>query len=109
MFFMPDRSVDCSTAERIAGFEADLAAMPRHVATIRGWALGRTMRAWGRLPWTHVWEQTYDTLEGLTGTYIHHPHHWGHVDRWFDAEHPDWLIDPGVCHAFARSEAVPAL
>jgi len=51
-----------------------------------------------------VWEQGYDRLEDLTGSYMKHPCHWGQVDRWFDPEHPDWLIDPGLCHAFCRND-----
>ncbi|MDB5432279.1 MAG: hypothetical protein JWP35_3395 [Caulobacter sp.] len=94
---------------RIAMFEAETAAMPRQVAAIRGWALGAVTRSCGRFGWTHVWEQTFDDLEGLTKTYMNHPCHWGQVDRWFDPEHPDWLIDPGLCHAFCASGDLPAL
>jgi hypothetical protein len=94
---------------RRSAFAAETIAMARRVPTIRGWALGAVTRAWGRFAWTHIWEQTFDQLEGLTETYMRHPCHWGQVDRWFDPEHPDWLIDPGLCHAFCRSEALPSL
>ena len=94
---------------RIAMFEAETAAMPRQVASIRGWMLGTVTRSCGRLGWTHVWEQTFDELEGLTKTYMNHPCHWGQVDRWFDPEHPDWQIDPGLCHAFCTSADLPPL
>jgi hypothetical protein len=86
---------------RLAAFEAETAAMPRRVAGIAGWCLGTVRRAWGRTAWTHVWEQGYRQLEDLTQDYMHAPCHWGQVDRWFDPEHPDWLIDPALCHAFS--------
>jgi hypothetical protein len=91
------------TADRLARFEAETVAMPRRMPFIRGWALGRVTRAWGRFAWSHVWEQGYDALEDLIGRYMRHPCHWGQVDRWFDPEHPDWLIDPGLCHAFCHT------
>lgn len=94
---------------RLEQFEAETAAMPRRVATIRGWTLGRVTESWGRYPWTYVWEQTFDTPAGLTQTYMNHPCHWGQVDRWFDTEAPDWLIDPGLCHAWAQSAELPPL
>ena len=102
-------AINRPTSDRLAAFEKETAAMPRYIAAIRGWSLGRVSRAWGRFPWTYVWEQTFDTLEDLTRSYMLHPIHWGHVDRWFDTETPELLIDPGVCHAFARSAALPSL
>jgi hypothetical protein len=86
--------------DRLARFEQETAAMPRRMDFIRGWSLGRVTRSWGRFAWSHVWEQGYDRLDDLTGRYMRHPCHWGQVDRWFDPEHPEWLIDPGLCHAF---------
>lgn len=90
---------------RLARFESETLAMPRRIRSIRGWTLGRVTRAWGRFDWTYVWEQGYDMLEDLTVDYMRHPCHWGQVDRWFDPEHPDWLIDPGLVHAFCATEA----
>jgi hypothetical protein len=34
-----------------------------------------------------------------------HPCHWGQVDRWFDPEDPDWLIDTFLCHSFCETRA----
>ena len=51
-------------------------------------------------PWTHVGEQEYATLDGLAGTYIMHPQHWSNVERWFDPEYPEWLVDPVLVHTF---------
>jgi hypothetical protein len=93
------------TAERIARFERETAAMPRHVHSIRRWQLSSPLHASGTRPWTHVWEQEYDDLAGLAGPYMLHPCHWGHVDRWFDPEDPEWLVDPQLCHAFCETSA----
>lgn len=92
------------TAQRLARFATETIAMPRRMPFIRAWALGRVTRSWGRFAWDYVWEQGYDQLEDLTSCYMNHPCHWGQVDRWFDPEHPDWLIEPGLCHAFCRND-----
>ncbi|MDB5673950.1 MAG: Dabb family protein [Sphingomonas bacterium] len=92
------------TPTRLAWFVADTVAMAEQMPFIRGWALGKVIAAWGQFDWDVVWEQGYDRVDDLTGRYMMHPAHWGHVDRWFDPEHPDWLIDPGLCHAFCRTD-----
>lgn len=84
----------------MARFERELLGMPRHIRSIRAWRLSRVLESSGARPWTHVWEQRYETLEGLNGTYMLHPYHWAWVDRWFDPEHPDWIVDPQLCHSF---------
>jgi len=91
------------SADRLARFEAEMIAMPRRTDFMRGWMLGRVTRAWGRFAWDYVWEQGYDRLDDLTGRYMRAPCHWGQVDRWFDPEHPDWLIDPHLVHAFCHT------
>ena len=93
------------SAERIAQFARETCAMPRSVRSIRRWQLATPVRASGSRPWTHVWEQEYDDLAGLMGPYMLHPCHWGEVDRWFDPEDPDWLIDPQLCHTFCETSA----
>lgn len=85
-------------ADAVGRFEADLAEMPEHVTSIRSWALSR---ATGRGPWTHVWEQEFASLDGLTGEYMLHPFHWTTVDAWFDPEVPDHVVDPVLAHLFA--------
>ena len=93
------------TRERVARFAAETCAMPRHVRSIRRWQLTTPVHASGSRPWTHVWEQEYDDLAGLNGPYMLHPCHWGQVDRWFDPDDPDWLIDPQLCHTFCETRA----
>ncbi|MEU0934777.1 Dabb family protein [Embleya sp. NPDC005971] len=94
-----------ASADVLAEFESDLLGMPEHIATIRSWALSRVAeRAGPASPWTHVWEQEYATVEGLTGEYLLNPYHWAHVDRWFDGEVPGSIVEPGLAHVFRRSE-----
>lgn len=88
-----------SPAPAVARFEADLAAMPVHIDTIRSWSLSRTT---GRSRWTHAWEQEYASLDGLTGEYMLHPFHWTTVDAWFDPEVPDHVVDPVLAHLYAH-------
>jgi hypothetical protein len=87
-------------ALRVQRFEAELLSMPRYIGTIRAWRLSRVQESSGSRPWTHVWEQRYDKVEGLTGAYMMNPYHWGFVDRWFDPESPDWMVDTRLCHSF---------
>ncbi|GAB3290140.1 Dabb family protein [Parahaliea aestuarii] len=91
-------------ADRAGRFERDLLEMPRHIAAIRNWRLSRASAVhWHRAdcaPWTYVWEQDFADLEGLTGPYMTHPHHWAHVDRWFDPESGAQALDVQLSHAF---------
>ena len=91
---------DASTDARDR-FEADLAAMPEHIPTIRSWRLSRvTGTGNDRERWTHAWEQEYASLDGLTGEYMTNPFHWTTVDAWFDAEVPDHIVEPELAHLF---------
>jgi len=81
-----------------ATFERQLADMPRYIDAIRNSSLSRVDAATGP-PWTHVWEQEFDTLDGLTGPYMAHPYHWGLVDTWFDPQAPNHLVDSTLIHA----------
>jgi Stress responsive A/B Barrel Domain len=86
-------------------FERDTLEMPAHIPAIVNWRLSRAVPldwdATDGAPWTHVWEQEYAALEGLTVDYMVHPHHWAHVDRWFDVESGTQVVDAALCHAFA--------
>ena len=74
--------------------ERELLLFPKYVTTIRSWALSPVSFVEGPKAFTHVWEQEYDNLDGLTGEYMTHPIHWGLVDRFFDAESPVYIVDP---------------
>ncbi|MGH3970213.1 MAG: Dabb family protein, partial [Mycobacterium sp.] len=88
----------------IARFEADLRLMSRYVRTITAWQLSRVEQATGASAWTHVFEQQFTDVEGLTGPYLMHPIHWAYVDRWFDPECPEVIVRDRVCHSFCRSD-----
>lgn len=92
-----------ATIER---FEADLLRMPRYLPSIRSWQLSRVTRGTGSSPWTHVWEQEFTDLDGLTGPYLMHPVHWAHVDRWFDPECPEVIVRDRICHSFCVNSPV---
>ncbi|OBB72561.1 Dabb family protein [Mycobacterium sp. 852014-52144_SCH5372336] len=84
----------------VARFEDDLRLLPRYVNSIASWQLARVESAVGVSEWTHVFEQEFRDLDGLTGPYLMHPIHWAYVDRWFDPECPEVIVRDRVCHSF---------
>ena len=86
--------------EKIVQFEKEMCEMPRYIHSIRNWAFSRVIESSGARRWTHVWEQDYHDIGGLMGPYMMHPHHWGFIDRWYDHESPDWIVDGYLCHTF---------
>ncbi|MGW0057113.1 Dabb family protein [Nocardia nova] len=80
----------------VSRFEADLAAMPGHIAAIGSWTLSRADHP----RWTHAWEQEFADLDKLNGDYLLHPYHWTCVDRWFDPEMPGAIVDPAIAHLY---------
>jgi hypothetical protein len=91
-------------ASTVATFERELSLMPRDVRSITAWQLSRACETVGDSAWTHVFEQQFCDVDGLTGPYLMHPIHWAVVDRWFDPECPDAIVRDRVCHSFCRSE-----
>ena len=87
-------------AEALARFERELRGMPRYIASIRNWACSRTDPALQPTHWTHVWEQEYQTVDGLRVDYMVSPYHWGVVDGWFDAERPQRIVSPVLAHVY---------
>jgi hypothetical protein len=99
-------SVDEGNApETVAQFEAETRMMPHYIPAIRNWQLSRADAAVGARRWTHVWEQEYADAGGLMGPYMMHPYHWARIDRWFDPECPDRIVDARLCHSFCALEA----
>ncbi|AZI35265.1 hypothetical protein NT2_25_00080 [Caenibius tardaugens NBRC 16725] len=88
------------TPERLRAFSRDTQIMPNHVRSIVRWELSQSDLSTGGLPWTHIWEQEYADRTGLEGPYMMHPVHWAHVERWFDTEYPDYLVDRHLVHTF---------
>lgn len=96
-----DRPVDASIIEQ---FEAEVRMMPHYIPAIRNCQLSRVTHAEGAQRWTHVWEQEYSGVEGLMGPYMLHPYHWARIDRWFDPECTEWMINTTLCHSFCALE-----
>ncbi|GAB3017502.1 Dabb family protein [Mycobacterium bourgelatii] len=89
-----------TAADTIARFEDELRSIARYVDTITAWQLSRVEEPVGTTPWTHVFEQGFTDVDGLVGQYLMHPIHWAMVDRWFDPECPDVIVQGRVCHSF---------
>lgn len=96
-----DEGTDPATVQR---FEAETRMMPHYIPAIRNWQLSRADEATGARRWTHVWEQEYADAGGLMGPYMMHPYHWARIDRWFDPECPDRIVDARLCHSFCAFE-----
>ena len=75
--------------------------MPRYIDTIRNSSLSRVESMSDSLgpEYTHVWEQEFVDLDGLTGPYMMHGYHWSLVDTWFDAQAAHPIVDPRLIHA----------
>jgi len=98
-----------TTAQQAKQFEHVLLAMPAQIPEILNWRLSRASALpWDNTqsnPWTYVWEQEFASLDDLLGPYMIHPHHWAHVDRWFDPESGAQAVDVHLSHAFCAIEA----
>jgi len=75
--------------------------LPKYVPEIRAWGLNRAAWSEGRKPIEFVWEQEYDDVSGLTGPYMETPVHWGVVDAYFDADCPEFIVDPHLVQVVA--------
>jgi hypothetical protein len=93
-----DPGTDPTIVER---FEHDLAGMPRYIDSIRNSSLSHVESMTDSLGprYTHVWEQEFADLEGLTGPYMAHGYHWSLVDPWFDPQATHAIVDPQLIHA----------
>jgi hypothetical protein len=90
-------------ADAVARLDDELRSMTRFIPAIRAWQLSRVDDAIGDSQWTHVFEQEFSGVDGLTGAYLMHPIHWALVDRWFDPECPDVIVRDRLCHSFCQS------
>ena len=85
--------------DSLAAWEKDLLDMPRYMKGMTNWSLSKSADD-DRL---YVWEQEYPHLDDLLGEYMLHPHHWAHVDTWFDPEFSRRIVDTDIFHAFCES------
>ncbi len=91
-----------SSPQAVAQFEKELAGMPKYISSIKNWQLSHAAEASGTRQWSHIWEQEYENLSGLTGPYMDHPFHWGLVDRWFNPECSQYIVDKVLCHTYCE-------
>jgi len=75
--------------------------LAKYVPEIRAWGLNRAAWSEGRKPIHFVWEQEYDDIASLTGPYMETPVHWGIVDAYFDADCPEFIVDPHLVQVVA--------
>lgn len=86
--------------EKLRQFEREMREMARYVAAIRNWSFSRVIDGSGARRWDYVWEQEFENTDALMGPYMIHPCHFGWIDRWFDPESQDWIVDTQICHSF---------
>lgn len=92
-------------------FEKETPLLAKAVPAIRNWRWSR-VRTVSPNPmatrWTHLWEQEFETMGGLAEDYMSSPCHWGYIDRWFDPEMPDRIVDLWLAH-LSCLETAPVL
>jgi hypothetical protein len=81
-------------AELVRRLEETTLMLAKYVKEIRSWALSPVASSEGPKAFTYVWEQEFDSVADLTGPYMTNPVHWGIVDGFFDAEYPEYIVDP---------------
>lgn len=91
-------------SELIRQLEEDTLLLPRHVPVIRSWALSPAAFTEGPKAFTHIWEQEFDAIADLTGPYMDSPAHWGIADAYFDAEYPEYIVDPQLIQVVGSIE-----
>ena len=95
------RTFPNAASETVRRLEDEVLLFPKYISTIKSWALSPISTVEGPKGFTHIWEQEFDSIEGLTGEYMDHPLHWGLVDSYFDAELPQYIVDPHVIQVVA--------
>ena len=93
-----------TASAKIAQFEAEMRQMARYLPGIRNWGFSQVVYASGIREWTHVWEQEFQDAAYLFGPYLNHPIHFASIDRWFDTQSHDWIVDPEICHTYCPTE-----
>lgn len=96
-------------SQKVRQFENEMRDMAGYIAAIRNWGFSRATESSGCRHWDYVWEQEFADVDALAGPYMKHPYHFARIDRWFDPESQDWILDTSLCHSFcAFTESVLA-
>jgi hypothetical protein len=90
--------------EKIQKFENEMREMAQYITAIRNWGFSRVTDGSGLRQWDYVWEQEFADASALMGPYMVHPYHFAWIDRWFDPESHDWILDTCLCHSFCAVE-----
>ena len=87
--------------EKILKFENEMREMARYITAIRNWGFSRVTEGSGLRQWDYVWEQEFVDASALTlnGAYMVHPYHFAWIDRWFDPESHDWIVDTCISNS----------
>jgi len=86
----------------ISQFEFETYEMGLYIPGIVRWRISRVSEASGARPWTHLWEQEYRDIDGLLKSYMLHPHHWAWINRWYDPECVEHIVDSHQRHSFCN-------
>ena len=77
----------------LSRFEFETYEMGLYIPGIVRWRISRVREASGARPWTHLCEQQFRDIDGLLKSYMLHPHHWAWINRWYDPECVEHLVD----------------
>ena len=97
-----------AAAAAVAVFERETPLLASAIPAIRNWRWSRVAVGASSpmsVRWTHVWEQEFETLAGLEVDYMSSPCHWGYVDRFFDPEMPERVVDLWLSHLYCPASA----
>lgn len=78
----------------VSRMQAATLQLPGQIPEIRNWALSAVAWTQGAARFGWVWEQEFAQVTDLTGPYMTAPLHWGLVDAFFDADCPEYVVDP---------------
>ena len=95
---------EAASATDVAQFEYETYEMGLYIPSIVQWRISRISEGSGTGSWTHMWEQEYENLDGLLNTYMLHPHHWAWINRWYDPECAEHVVQT-VCQSFCRFDS----
>jgi len=92
----------------VARFERDTPILAAAIPAIRNWRWSR-IRTTHPYPmetrWTHLWEQEFESVDGLQIDYMSSPAHWGYIDGYFNPEMPEQVVDVWLAHLACPTRA----
>ena len=95
-------------AQLVARFERDTPILAAAIPAIRNWRWSRIRTAAPNpmeMRWTHLWEQEFESVDGLQIDYMSSPAHWGYIDGYFNPEMPEQVVDVWLAHLACPTSA----